>query len=494
MRKNHAWAVLALTTLDGAERLRGRWWRRPDEQWAGNGDGTDSVSPSHPIGDPAIKSALVVAQTDRTAMPLDAAPSPDGTVVYYITTGDGGSVLSSVPAAGGSATTIVQGAPLVKPTGVAVATDGSRVFVADQQALQDSVAGASGGVLQVGTTGTPAATLLAGTEGRSPRGLDVVSEGGADVVYFTGLDPANGAPGPVPGPRRRRLRSTTVAEGAPFASPDSVVVTAGGVAYVTDQGSGKGKGEVLKVSDGKVTPVLSDLRLGTPAGVTTVNDDATLLVSSIDAATLSDQVLFLDLASGKTAAATKVIGANKDSAGGLHRAHAAPVLAWADVQRPGRVYRVELCNPATGSADGQPAPAGLVQESARPGGGEEEPVGRHRPALSLPRRHQGEGGFARSSTSRARPGARWVRSRAVESAGAGPTFATSFGARTARGRRGSGGRAAPSPPARTPPSAGPGCASNGPAPTPPAPRPPAPPRPPPTARPPAGGGRRRSRP
>ena len=99
---------------------------------------------------------------------------------------------------------------------------------------------------------------------------------------------------------------------------------------------------MLKVSGGTVTPVLSDLRLGTPAGVTTVNDDATLLVSSIDPGNLSDQVLFLDLASGKTAAATKVIGANKDSAGGLHRAHAAPVLAWADVQRPGRVYRVEL--------------------------------------------------------------------------------------------------------------------------------------------------------
>ena len=338
MRKNHAWAVLALTMLVGLSAC-GDDSGGGQTSGGGNTDSTETVS--HPIGDPAVKSALVVAQTDQSAMPLDAAPSPDGTVVYYITTGDNGSVLASVPAAGGSATTIVQGAPLVKPTGVAVATDGSRVFVADQQALQDSVAGKSGGVLQVGTAGTPEATLLAGTEGRSPRGLDVVSEGGADVVYFTGLDPANGAPGlfraPVAGGP-----VTTVATGSPFVSPDSVVVTAGGVAYVTDQGSGKGKGEVLKVSGGTVTPVLSDLRLGTPAGVTTVNDDATLLVSSIDATSLSDQVLFLDLASGKTATATKVIGANKDSAGGLHRAHAAPVLAWADVQRPGRVYRVEL--------------------------------------------------------------------------------------------------------------------------------------------------------
>ena len=339
MRKNHAWAVLALTMLVGLSACSSDDGGGGQTSGTGNGDSTES--PSHPIGDPAIKSALVVVQTDQMAMPLDAAPSPDGTVVYYLTTGDSGSQLSSVPAAGGSATTIVQGAPLVKPTGVAVATDGSRVLVADQQALQDSLAGVSGGVLQVGPTGTPAPTLLAGTEGRSPRGLDVVREGGADIVYFTGLDPADGAPGlfraPVAGGP-----VTTVAEGAPFVSPDSVVVTAGGVAYVTDQGSGKGKGKVLKVSDGKATPVLSDLRLGTPAGVTTVNDDATLLVSSIDATSLSDQVLFLDLSSGKTAAATKVIGANKDSAGGLHRAHAAPVLAWADVQRPGRVYRVEL--------------------------------------------------------------------------------------------------------------------------------------------------------
>jgi DNA-binding beta-propeller fold protein YncE len=334
MRKNHAWAVLALTALVGLSACG-------DDSGGGQTSGGGTQSTSHAIGDPAIKSAVVVAQTDQSAMPLDAAPSPDGAVVYYITTGDGGSVLSSVPAAGGSATTIVQGAPLVKPTGVAVATDGSRVFVADQQALQDSVAGVSGGVLQVSTTGPPAPTLLAGTEGRSPRGLDVVSEGGADIVYFTGLDPANGTPGlfrvPVAGGS-----VTTVAEGAPFVSPDSVVVTAGGVAYVTDQGSGQGKGEVLKVSDGKATPVLPDLRLGSPAGVTTVNDDATLLVSSIDAASLSDQVLFLDVATGKTAAATKVIGANKDSAGGLHRAHTAPVLAWADVSRGGRVYRVDF--------------------------------------------------------------------------------------------------------------------------------------------------------
>jgi len=110
---------------------------------------------------------------------------------------------------------------------------------------------------------------------------------------------------------------------------------------VSDQGAGPGQGRVFSVTGGRATPVLTGLHLGAPAGVTLVHGDATLLVSSIEAATGSDQVLFLDLATGKTAATTKVIGANQNSAGGLHRALNAPILAWCDVSRSGKVYRVD---------------------------------------------------------------------------------------------------------------------------------------------------------
>jgi len=134
---------------------------------------------------------------------------------------------------------------------------------------------------------------------------------------------------------------TTLAEGAPFVAPDAVAVTAQGVAYVSDQGTGGGgHGEVFRVVGGTVTPVLTGLHLGSPAGVGLVDDDATLLVSSENAATLADQVLFLDLATGKTAAASKVIGANHDSSGGLHLAHDAATVAWADTQ--GTIYRVRF--------------------------------------------------------------------------------------------------------------------------------------------------------
>ncbi len=337
MRTTRGWAIVtvgAILTLAGC----------------GSG-GPSAVAPSHPIGNAALPSIAAVARSDGFRRPLDAAPSPDGTAIYFIasraaaaatTTGGSGSgdpAVFAVAATGGSVTTLATGAPLAKPTGLAVATDGSRIYVADQQAILSGTR-TGGAILTVPAQmpATPAVPgVLAGTQGWSPRGLDLVTQSGADVIYFTGIDPSSGAPGLFK-VSASGGQVTTVAEGAPFRSPDSVVVNSQGVAYVTDQGSGTGQGEVFRVSSARVSPVVARVRLGQPAGVTLVNGDATLLVSSVDASTLSDQVLFVDLATGDTAAATKGIGVNKDSAGGLHGARHAAVLAWADTQ--GTVYRI----------------------------------------------------------------------------------------------------------------------------------------------------------
>ena len=300
---------------------------------AGCGKGGGSAT-KYPIGDAGVRAAQVVAPAN---LPLDATPSPDGTDIFYLATGDNGFAVYRVSAGGGPVSTVTQGAPLSKPTGIGVAPDGLRLYLADQQAQSAALPGAMGAILTVSALGTPEPlTTLPGTRGRSPRGLDV----GSDVIYFTGTDPANGQLGLFQVPLAGGTVST-VAEGAPFTSPDSVVATAKGVAYVTDLGAGAGQAKVFRVSGGNVTPVLSNLRFGPIAGVTLINNDATLLVSSIDPATGSDQVLFMDLATGKTAAATKVIGANKNSSGGLHRALHASFLAWADVSRSGRIYRVD---------------------------------------------------------------------------------------------------------------------------------------------------------
>jgi sugar lactone lactonase YvrE len=297
----------------------------------GGGDGGRA---SRPIGDDAISKAAVAAMTGSSQQPLDAVPSPDGAVIFFVAAGDpAGSVVRVAP--DGTTSVLADGGILAKPSGISVTTDGTRVLVADPQA------GGNGAILALpagGARSDPAP--LRGTQGYGPRGLDVAGAAGGDLVYFTGADPVSGAPGLFRIPEAGGS-VTAVAEGAPFISPDSVVVAKSGDVYVTDQGEGPGRGIVYRVRQGKAAPVLTRLTLGTPAGVTLINGDDTLLVSSIDGKSRSDQVLFLDLPTGKTAAAQKVIGAHMNSAGGLHRAGAAAVLAWADVQRSGRVYRVE---------------------------------------------------------------------------------------------------------------------------------------------------------
>jgi sugar lactone lactonase YvrE len=293
------------------------------------GDGDGGSAPA--LGDAGIRAATVVAQTDASQQPVDAVPSPDGRLIYYLATGDSSAsaALFRVNADGGPVSTVLSGAPLVKPTGLAISTDGSRVFAADPEV----------GIVTT-PVGNASPVVLAGTEARQPRGMDVVSTPGGDVVYFTGVDPGGSATGlfRIPASGGPVI---AVAQGPPFVSPDAVVVAHDGVAYLSDRGSEPGRGTVFRVRGTNVDPVLSDLHLGSPGGVTLVHDDATLLVSSLDGHSHADQVLFLDLASGRTAAATKVIGANRNSSGGLHRAYAAAVLAWADILRPGRIYRVD---------------------------------------------------------------------------------------------------------------------------------------------------------
>jgi hypothetical protein len=344
MRKVHGWAVLTVAVALGGAACGGGGGKSGDT--AAGGGYTATTVATKALGDPAIKAVDVLARTDGARQPVDAAPSPDGTVVYYVATGDGGAAGAGAGvfkvAAGGAVSTLAEGAPLVKPSGVAVATDGSRLYIADRETPAADGGGAGGGILTLATDGTPGApTLLAGTQGRSPRGLDVVRQPDGDVVYFTGTDPANGSPGLFMVPSAGGT-VVTVAEGGLLASPDSVVVAGDGVAYVTDQGAGAGQGTVLRLAGGTATAVLSGLHLGSPAGVTLAGGDTTLLVSSLDATTLSDQVLFLELATGTTAVASKVIGSNINSSGGLHRAHDAALLAWADVSRSGRVYRVAI--------------------------------------------------------------------------------------------------------------------------------------------------------
>jgi len=277
------------------------------------------------LGDAAIKSVDVVARSGFQ-QPLDAAPRADGSTVHFTAKAGNAPAVFSVPAAGGAVVKLASGAPLVGQVGVAASGDGTHVFLADPGASRIFAVPSSGG--------PPVA--VAGSDGWAPRGLDVVTGSGGDTIYFSGRDPTDKAPGVFTLPAGGGTPAV-VAKGAAFTSPDAVVVAAtGGAVYVSDRGNGSA-GTVLRVSS-TVSTVLDSVRLGDPGGLSLSKDGRALLVSSLDPVSGADQVLFVDLASGKTGMAKNVIGANHNSSGGLHRARGATGMAWADTQ--GTVYRV----------------------------------------------------------------------------------------------------------------------------------------------------------
>ena len=132
-------------------------------------------------------------------------------------------------------------------------------------------------------------------------------------------------------------RPTVVVKGGALRNPDGVAISKTGAIFVTDHGLG---GRALKIAGSKVSTVAGGIRLGDPAGIALTLDETHLLVSSLDKAKGTAQVVIVDLASGATSTFDDVIGTNR-SAGGLHRARAAVPMGWADVQRPGRIYRVD---------------------------------------------------------------------------------------------------------------------------------------------------------
>jgi DNA-binding beta-propeller fold protein YncE len=292
------------------------------------------ASPPNAPAAPAMTanpSATLVATVAGPDHPLDAVPDPAGRTIFFTTDGPGGPAIMRVPAAGGAVRTVLAGAPLVDPTGLAVSADGTRLFVADPGAGRILVVSRSGHTVR----------SLAGSVGTRPRGLDVQRLGAAQRIVFTGRDPSDGAPAVLALGAGGAKRPAVLAKGAPLRRPQAVAIARDGVIYVSDRGLGRRlDGRVLRIAGGQVTPVARAIRLGDPAGIALTRDDATLLVSSLAPLAGTAQVLLVDTTTLATSTFDDVIGANR-AAGGLHRGLRTRVMAWADVSRSGRVYRVD---------------------------------------------------------------------------------------------------------------------------------------------------------
>ncbi len=279
-------------------------------------------------------------QMADSILPWDAVPSPDGSIIYFTGIGaDGVPGVFSVPAAGGESNLVSNASPLAMPLGLAISTDGQTLYVSDPW-----MAGSSGGGLYTLPLASAQAQLIEGTQGTAPQGVEVISQEGADQVYFTGIDPSDGQPAVY-----RVAASggdvTLIAKGAPLIAPSGIAIAQDGTIYVLDHlASGNGLGGVVRIQGESAEIIARDVRTGGQlAGLTLTMDGALLLASSLDNTAGTAQVLVVDLATLQTSIVNDVISANT-AAGGLHRAHNDNIFAWADITAgtAGTVYKVQF--------------------------------------------------------------------------------------------------------------------------------------------------------
>ena len=306
-------------------------------------DGPSKVPAGGELAAKAGPTLAVAANDSSTLAPVDAAPSPDGSRIYYLAVSNDG---SDHPSAGvyavdtnaegqGQTEELTLGAPLLTPLGIESSLDGKSLFIADTTAGDE----ANGALFRL-AAGGGAPSIIPGTEGYRPAGVVAGKQKGEEVLYFTGRDPTNGV-GAVyriasAGGEVKRLAMFDV-----DSEPGGVALANNGDVFVADNAGGSAR--VLRVRDEKVSVLVSEIGLGFPAGIALTSDDRTLLVSGLDPQTKHDVVYAVNLASRKVGQVKQGISGFSESAG-LHRAHDVNVFAWADGQanRWGTVYSVKF--------------------------------------------------------------------------------------------------------------------------------------------------------
>jgi hypothetical protein len=281
---------------------------------------------------------------DGFSTPFDATPDPEGINVFFTALDVQGKagVWKGAVAGGAPCSPVHVGDPLVAPFSIAATSDNKTLIIADLGS--DDANESDAGHIFTMPIGGGVPTVLAGTEGRKPRGVDTRKDGAGDIVYFTGTDPVTkergvfnvlAAGGPI----------TKVASGAPFVDPSGIAVSATGKSYVCDTtGTPTGTANILVVEDtGMTSAYVSNLRVGYPCGIALTTNDQNLIVSAMDPATETDVLVTISLETKVVEYFSTGINTFTEPAG-MHRAKNVETFAWVDskANKFGTVFTVKL--------------------------------------------------------------------------------------------------------------------------------------------------------
>lgn len=286
----------------------------------------------------APPTSVAQVATGGFTSPTDAVASPDGKTFYFaaFTLPDEAqdlprqaAVFETASAPGSTATPLVRGGPLDMPIGLVLSCDGATLYVADKGANDTgalfAIPLAGGAVSDLGVTGIdgPAGLALAPdcatlhVTGRTPEGAPAVFR----------VDVAGGA-------------AALVFSGEPLVSPTGLHVDRDGTAWVMDHlahgEAGAGVLFAIPADGSAATEVASDLRMGTPGGVSLTAGGGTAVMPTRDADG-QGQLTTVDIATGER---TELAAPAMQDPAGLRTAREAGVFAIVDSEA-GAIFRAE---------------------------------------------------------------------------------------------------------------------------------------------------------
>jgi DNA-binding beta-propeller fold protein YncE len=257
--------------------------------------------------------------------PTDAVASPDGETFYFAAYNDAkqAAIFKTSSQAGSAAEEIYSGARLGAPMGLVLSCDGNTLYIADL-AVTDTEGNVSGDILSLSfADGIPRRMNVAGLS--RPAGLAMAPD--CKTLHVTGRSDGKPALFSV---STAGGSASIIHAGEPLERPTGLHVDLDGVSWVMDHlahgAAGQGVLWAIPADGSTVTEVASDLRMGTPGGVSLTAGGGTAVMPTRDADG-NGQLTTVSIATGET---IQIAAPEMIDPAGLRTARKAGVFAVVD--------------------------------------------------------------------------------------------------------------------------------------------------------------------